>query len=266
MIFLYICFYFPQPSAALSNATAQGEEGKHCGPNTYIFRNVCYCKRGFIGDSPILPRGCWKCDECHPAAVCAFPGRCVCSYGMRGDGLQCDPPIPDIKSTSVYGDYINAQYICAPDFEPYLVYCRFGTADIVNGIAFANRSVSCLVPQNTSGDTTVSLSFNRVNWSLSLHLSVPIRPKERVRECRGSYQIEFIEERIPMYLSRNTYIVVCVVIAINAAFYFSLPNRKCGKNAHMDEAVPLLHGGSGKTSETQSSSDTPAKKRMLPKN
>lgn len=238
LLFCYLCFSLQDNNIEINNDN-QNISLECSGPNTFRINDECYCMRGFIGDEPLSPRGCWRCEKCHREAKCAYPGKCICSNGMVGNGKLCEPPIPTINSFSVQGDFVNINYQCTIMFEPYLSYCKFGSSDIINGLSFTNRSISCLIPSNIHGNNIIlSLSFDRKNWSNQLEISIPTRSIKKKHDVQHKrYKIEITKERIPFYFSRNTYIVITILISINAAFYFSLQNKKINP-----DEVPFLQG------------------------
>ena len=160
------------------NSLKKGKETVNCTiPNTVPnYFGECVCAIGFFGDSPVSARGCWKCDPlCHSQAECIFPGRCRCTGGLIGDGInECKSPEinyaekAEIVQKAGY-KAINIYFDAPFDYVPYHTYCKFycdndNIDEIYRGSINGNHSITCLIPKNRRINQ-VSISFDQEKWS-----------------------------------------------------------------------------------------------------
>jgi hypothetical protein len=141
-------------------------------PNTVeAVSGGCVCRQGFPFGSPSAETGCYSCPApCHPIAVCAFPGICVCNDTYHGDGVHtCAQALPAILSLSPRVGSINGGTIVAIQYSYAFnnvseAYCRFGDYT-VSGAARPDSVVFCRAPPNPPGPKFVSIAFDGSGWS-----------------------------------------------------------------------------------------------------
>ena len=212
-------------------------------PNTRpSYDRKCICNETYFGDDPVGERGCWKCTpKCHSQAKCAYPGRCVCEFGLVGDGIsECEPRLPTLLriesiSSGLTPDYIAAYYSDPFEFIPFSAFCKFNEI-IVNAAINSNQSIKCLIPLITE-NVQVSISFNGINWTDSKmldHIPKKFSPKSR----SVMYKINPKKSEI----SFTFQYIVMVCAAILSLVPFIIP--KIGdthKKKNRDQLQPLIH-------------------------
>jgi hypothetical protein len=130
----------------------------------------CVCRQGFPFGSPSSEPGCYSCPAaCHPMAVCAYPGTCVCNDTYHGDGVHgCAQALPTVLSLSPSSGSRNGGTIVAIQYSyPFknvsTVYCRFGAYTVVGDLRM--NKVFCRAPRNPPGPQFVSIMFEGSAWS-----------------------------------------------------------------------------------------------------
>lgn len=149
-------------------------------------KGECYCEQGYImskiNDSHII---CYNCSkQCHKKAECVAQDECKCKGKFIGDGIDCHPPIPVIRSISVYDDtypvLINVEYNDI-DFDPYAAFCMFGSVKATAILNTNNKTITCIQPSVTEKDCSLKISFdgilfsNEVDYSPRTHNNIDTR-------------------------------------------------------------------------------------------
>lgn len=145
-------------------------------PNTKPgYGRECICNDSYIGDNPVQPRGCWKCEnKCHSSASCIYPGNCSCNGGLLGDGVneckerQVKPlGIRVTKSTNLSYPQAIIEIEEIPNYVPYKVYCNFSGTIVAARIG--SKEIKCYIPNGQVN--SVSISVDKGNWSETLQFN-----------------------------------------------------------------------------------------------
>jgi len=126
------------------------------------------CEDGYMNDQVFDKRGCWVCEElCDENAKCSYSspglGKCKCKPGYTGNGVHCNPPVPEIVELKTNKRNNEIKINDIPGFEPEIVWCKFGKK-IVKGEVIDNRTIHCWRP-NSANSKAVAVSFNKHLWS-----------------------------------------------------------------------------------------------------
>lgn len=142
-------------------------------PNTKrsLDNTQCICKEGFIGDTPVKDRGCWKCEpKCGINAHCEYPGRCICDGGYIRNGSGCVPTVPQLLSLldipNNFTNIVKANYKVQSSSPPFVAFCQINGSIKVAASLSSNSSLECLIPSD--GICDVRISFDGIHWSNQL--------------------------------------------------------------------------------------------------
>ena len=126
-------------------------------PNTIIKNDgTRICEEGFLSDSIIDSRGCWKCiEECSKNSFCDYPGICFV-------------PVPLITNVIFQKNLNNSldlliNYLTnKPNFNPIEAYCLIDKITLPS-IKINQKEILCpLISNNIS---SLSISFDTLSWS-----------------------------------------------------------------------------------------------------
>jgi len=143
-----------------------GEDNKKQFPNSVIGTDgKRICLDGYVSDSIIDSRGCWRCDAiCQENSICEYPGVCVV-------------PVPEIKGIKIIkkgnktsGPLISITYsVLRNKFSPSAAYCQF-EGQVIQSSSVNGREILCQMPSQT---TSVSISFDSESWS-SMYTNISV--------------------------------------------------------------------------------------------
>lgn len=183
-------------------------------PNTDLRQDGSrVCKKGYISDSTIDKRGCWKCDkECDSVSQCSYPGNCIAR-------------IPKINNYNVKNinksNFVVVNYRI-PNFyfkkDPKQAFCKYDDS-VVEATVVNVKQIFC--PSIDSPFTKLAISFDQQSWS-------PIQGANQQKSSGLPYIIIGI--------------VIGVVIVGLAGFAFLLKNKKVSKAPHRESnSKPLAY-------------------------
>ncbi|KAH0785517.1 hypothetical protein GPJ56_010538 [Histomonas meleagridis] len=140
-------------------------------PNTILRDGQIVCMEGYISDSEIETKGCWKCSkECHKNAHCAESGRCVCNSGFLGDGIKsCEKK--SLKITSAKVDNNNILTVIINYIDPGAIgaFCRID-GEKSDAISIEDDTIRCLIPETKTKVSKVAVSLDEKLWSNNYYL------------------------------------------------------------------------------------------------
>jgi len=181
-----ICFFIVSVICEKDNPYA-GNKRESQDDNNYILRpntdctafhtiklpsGLCACEEGYPYGDPNNERGCFNCTNmCHPMAFCAYPGRCRCKSGYKGNGINyCSAPVPYLRnfqpdSWSEKGNKkLIALYSVDEQFGIETVFCRFGNRTTLGKFESEGRII-CIIPPSYPHTCEFSISFDNTSWS-----------------------------------------------------------------------------------------------------
>jgi hypothetical protein len=141
-------------------------------PNTVKTKSEqCVCRHGFPYGFPTSPQGCYACaDPCHPMAMCAYPGTCICNRTYHGDGVRtCAQELPSITSLSPTtgpadgGTIVTVHYACNLSGISH-GYCLFGRHTVLGSLE-SGAVMHCRTPPGPPVPQFVSIMFDGSEWS-----------------------------------------------------------------------------------------------------
>lgn len=226
------------------------------GPNTFRSRGKCICKEGFIGDSPVGERGCWKCDPgCNSQATCEYPGKCICKRGMIEENGNCvadKAELISILSTehSEIPYYVKASYK-KTDFIPYSAYCKFDSVIVTGMIDHSEGIVSCLLPKDISSNSKFSISFDKTKWSNTLDFiyqeNLPkIPPMQTLKYANIIPQRKIVPQSPPRKSNRGAIIIGLILIICVIVYMYFFTTKK---NRSDEPGIVQMYGYNPNTAE-----------------
>lgn len=226
------------------------------GPNTFRSRSKCICKEGFIGDSPVGERGCWKCDHgCSSQATCEYPGKCICKRGMIEENGNCvadKAELISILSTehSEIPYYVRASYK-KTDFIPYSAYCKFDSVIVTGMIDHSEGIVSCLLPKDILSNSKFSISFDKTKWSNTLEFiyqeNLPkIPPMQTLKYANVIPQRKIVPQSPPRKSNRGAIIIGLILIICVIVYMYFFTTKK---NRSDEPGIVQMYGYNPNTAE-----------------
>lgn len=154
-----------------------------CGEyNTFLEINgTCSCQSQYLTDDKFFEHGCFKCqEECHPMALCRFPGRCICLNEFYGDGIQCNLDIPfnlkllKTKRSKINEIFLTISFEVPSQKKVHQIFYKVG--NFVNSAkTLGNNKIECIIPPFIDEKSIIFISFDNSTWSDEF---IFISPKE----------------------------------------------------------------------------------------
>ncbi|KAH0791810.1 hypothetical protein GPJ56_004304 [Histomonas meleagridis] len=139
-------------------------------PNTRLENGNLVCNEGYVSDSDISTKGCWKCTKtCHKQAHCDSTGECVCNSGYQGDGVKKCTRLT-LKITDVKNEN-GILTITTNGIENGALtgYCSFDGVKS-DALSVENGIIRCMIPNVGDTPSKVSVSVDGELWSNNVSL------------------------------------------------------------------------------------------------
>ena len=202
-------------------------------------KDKCICEEGYFAqEDEVNTTGCYTCEpKCHKHASCTAPNICRCMYGLVGDGIKnCEMPSPTIKKIHIPQERLMVPVpvvveYSAPNFIPYLAFCKFNEKKVEPAMIFNNGSIACLSPEKMRGDTKLQISFDGITYSKSEpYTIIPGVVEPPKKAVHLGIQPEGRSWKIPGL------IILLIVICIGAFFGLHFFNDKNAAEASKEES------------------------------